>query len=174
MKITKSMIACIGKNRELGKNGELIWHIPKDLAYFKKMTKGCPVIMGRNTYFSIPKKFRPLKGRVNIVLVKDSEIIIAKNAQEGPFVANDLSSAFKHAKYSANENGSNEIFVIGGASVYEQTISDIDRLYLTQVDKEDFDADVFFPKYDKYFKKEILRTKNEDDNYKFDFIILEK
>lgn len=174
MKIIKSMIACIGKNGELGKDGKLIWHIPKDLAYFRKITKGCPIIMGRNTYFSIPKKFRPLKGRANIVLIKGSEIILSENPEEGPFVANDLVTAFKHAEYTASQNGIDEIFVIGGASVYEQTIVNMDRLYLTQVDKEDLDADVFFPRYDKYFKKEILRTKNADNNYKFDFVIFEK
>ena len=174
MIIIKSMIACIGKNRELGKNGGLIWHIPKDLIYFRNMTKGCPVIMGKNTYFSIPKNFRPLKGRTNIVLVKENEIIIAKNAQEGPFVVNNLNDAFKHAEYSAKENGVNEIFVIGGASVYRQVIDKIDRLYVTEVYEEDATADVFFPRYKKIFANEILRTKESDNNYKFDFVIYEK
>ncbi len=174
MKIRKSMIACIGKNRELGKNGGLIWDLPKDLKYFQNMTKDCPVIMGKNTYFSIPEKFRPLKNRANIVLTEPGEAIIAKNAKEGPFVVNDLASAFRHAQYTAEENGIDEIFVIGGASVYEQTISQMDRLYITEVFAQDTSADVFFPEYKSIFTKEILRTKNRENGIEFDFVILEK
>lgn len=133
-----SLIAIIGKNRELGKNNRLIWHIPADLERFRTMTTGHPVIMGRKTFESIGK---PLSGRTNIV--------ISSNPQYSPVgvvVANALDEALEAAKKAP---GHEEIFIIGGGSLYEQAIARADRLYLTVVDATAA-ADTFFPDYSAF------------------------
>lgn len=131
-----SIIAVIGKNRELGKDGKLLWHVPGDLPRFKKITTGHPVIMGRKTYESIGK---PLPGRTNIVIshsLKDPNVT----------VVDALENAIEIAKKSP---GADEIFVIGGGQIFSQAIDIADRLYLTIVDKT-ADADTFFPDYSEF------------------------
>ncbi len=172
MDVKKSIIACIGRNRELGKNNSLLWHIPEDLAYFKKVTAGCPVIMGRSTFLSLPEKFRPLPGRKNIVLSRSGEGL--EEYQEEIITVNNLEKAFRRGGSIARKSDRKEIFVIGGASVYEQSLRLVDRLYLTIVDEVDETADVYFPKYDDIFKKEISLVSQDNGRYKFDFVILEK
>ncbi len=132
-----SIIAVIGKNRELGKDNKLLWHVPGDLPRFKKLTTGHPVIMGRKTFESIGK---PLSGRTNIVISKNAVI-------PGATVVRSFDEAVEVAK---NSPGSDEIFVIGGGSVYAQAIDRADRLYLTIVDAVAPDADTFFPDYSKF------------------------
>ncbi len=160
-----NIIAAIGKNRELGKKNSLLWHIPEDLAYFKKMTSGHPVIMGRTTYESLPDFARPLPGRTNIVLSRSDEHFDA----EGVIVAHSFEDAYIVAK-----NEKEDIFVLGGASVYAQALEYADRLYLTLVDAEDSDADVFFPEYKALFSKEISREDHHNSEFAFSFVVLEK
>lgn len=163
----RSIIAAIGKNREIGKRGDLLWHIPEDLVHFKQLTIGAPVIMGRATYLSIPEKYRPLPGRTNIVLTlpdddyePDSEVI----------VAHSLPYAFARAA----EEPVDEIFVIGGGSVYQQVIATVDRLYLTCIDAQDSEADTFFPDFSELFPKEISCEEHDNGTYKYSFVVLEK
>lgn len=127
----KCIIAAIGSNNELGVNGDLPWHIAEDLKYFKRTTLGCPVIMGRTTYESLP--FKPLKGRKNIVLSRQDLNI------EGVCCVRGIEEAFAQAE------GEPRCFVMGGASIYRQTIGSVDKLYITHVQAEVPQADVFFP-----------------------------
>lgn len=135
-----SLIAVIGKNRELGKNNQLLWHIPGDLPRFKKITTGHPVIMGRKTFESIGK---PLTDRINIVISSNLDY-----ASVGVVVVHSLDEAIEMARTSP---GHEEIFVIGGGKVFAESIHLADRLYLTVVDAA-ADADVFFPEYSRFTK----------------------
>ena len=129
-----SIIVAIAENMAIGKNNDLLWHIPEDLKRFKRITSGHPVIMGKRTYESLPR--RPLPNRRNIVItdVKGEEL-------EGCEMAWSIAEAI------AKCNPSEENFVIGGASIYKQFLRYADRLYLTRIHKS-FDADVFFPEID--------------------------
>lgn len=155
-----SIISAVAeKNRAIGKNNQLLWDIPDDLAHFKRITNGHPVIMGLNTYRSLPFI---LPGRLNIVLSPDLIDI------PGAVVVQSLSDAYKTASEKDNE----EIFIIGGGYVYSQAINDADRLYLTLVEG-DYDADVFFPDYSK-FTEMVSEEKGESNGYKFRYVTLEK
>jgi len=110
------------------------WHLPADLKYFKKVTMGCPVIMGRNTYDSIG---RPLPGRQNIVITRN-ELWARKDVT----VAGSIDMAIEFAR----EQTQDEIFIIGGGNIFEQALPKADRVYLTRIHTEMNDGDVFFPK----------------------------
>ena len=137
-----SLIAAIGKNRELGLNGQLLWHLPDDMRHFKAATAGYPVIMGRKTWESLPERFRPLPGRTNIVVTRQPGY-----AAEGAIVAGSLAEARIAA---ARAPGADEVFVIGGGELYAAALPDADRLHLTLVD-EAAEADAFFPAYEDAF-----------------------
>ena len=141
-----SIIAAVGKNNELGKKGDLIFHIKEDMQFFKETTTGHTVVMGFKTWESLPKK---LPNRKNIV-VSFEEI-------EGPDeCVTDLVQFIKD-----NENTNEEIFVIGGGSIYAQFIDHAKRIYLTEIDGEDSEADVFFPDFNKSkFKRTVLQKGN--------------
>lgn len=155
-----SIICAIDKKRGIGKDNKLLIHLPKDLAYFKRITSGCPVIMGFNTYKSIG---RPLPNRQNIVLTLDKKLKI-----NGIEIAHSISNSLKIAK----RNNPKEIFIIGGASIYDQFIDISDRLYLTIIDKI-FDADTFFPDYSQ-FKKTVSTETDIDKGLKLTYLILER
>jgi dihydrofolate reductase len=126
-----SIIVAIAKNLAIGKNNDLLWHLPDDLKRFKRITLGHKVIMGRNTYLSLP--FRPLKERENIVISDKPEEVF-----QGCTMVRSIAEAVTLC--SSQE----ECFVIGGASVYTQFLPYADKLYITWVHK-DFEGDVFFP-----------------------------
>ncbi|MBI4089416.1 MAG: dihydrofolate reductase [Candidatus Levybacteria bacterium] len=163
-----SIIAAIGKNRELGKNGKIPWHIPEDFKRFKALTSGHPVIMGRKTWESLPIK--PLPGRYNIVITRDVGFKINDLRKGKDFtVANSLEEALRLTK---SAQGDNEVFVIGGGQIYQQAIGIADKLYLTIVEGT-FDADTFFPDYSD-FKKKVFEQAGESEGYKYKFLELEK
>ncbi len=155
-----SIIAIIGKNRELGKDNKLIWNIPEDLKRFRKLTSGHPVIMGRKTFESVG---RPLPNRTNIVITSDPYVRVG-----GAEVVHSLDEAIALAKKSP---GGEEIFVIGGGQVYAQAIDRADRLYLTIVDAV-ADANTFFPDYSR-FSKVISEESHESGGYHFRYLTLE-
>lgn len=160
-----SIIAAIGKNRELGKGNKLIWNIPEDLRRFRKITKGNPIIMGRKTFESIG---RVLPNRYNIVITRDTEFKVG-----GAVVCSSIEQAIEKATASAEGSGeSRELFIIGGGQIYQQAISLVDKLYLTIIDA-DFDADTFFPDYSD-FKKVIFEQSGESGGYKYKFLDLER
>lgn len=144
-----SIIAAIGKNRELGKNNKLLWNIPSDMKRFRTLTAGHPVIMGRKTFESIG---RPLQGRTNIVVSHQTDFL-----PEGITVKPSLEEAITYAHTIDTE----EIFIIGGAQIYEQAIGIANQLYLTLIDQT-FDADAFFPDYSRFGT--ILESKNILEN----------
>jgi dihydrofolate reductase len=156
-----SIIAAIGKNRELGKDNDLLWHIPGDLPRFKKLTSGHPVILGRKTFQSIG---RPLPNRTNIVITRDPSF-----AQEGIIVVSSFEEALEKAKTAP---GAQEVFVIGGGSIYAQAIDQVDRLYLTVVDAT-AEADTFFPDYSQ-FNKILSSEQKEAEGLRFTYLTLEK
>ena len=126
-----SMIAAIGKNNELGKNNNLIWHLPNDLKFFKKTTMGKDIIMGSNTFYSLPKL---LPGRKHIVLtsknIDNAQILVLHNKEE-------LLEYLRTIK--------KEVMIIGGESIYTQMLEYADKLYLTEIDAISSEADVYFP-----------------------------
>ena len=137
-----SMISSMGKNRELGRKNDLIWHIPKDMKFFKNTTMGHTVVMGRKTFESLPKA---LPGRKNIVISSNAEY-----QAQGATVVTSVEEALQIAD---NE----EVFVIGGGKIYAEFLPYADKLYLTEIDAECEDADTYFPHFNKSeYIKEII------------------
>ena len=126
------MIAAQGRKRELGAGNQLLWHIPEDLAHFKALTLGKPVLMGRKTWESLPPRFRPLPGRRNLVLTRGPAI-------EGAEIARSLDEALALCA------GEPELWVMGGAEIYALALPRASRVELTEVDAEFPQADCFFP-----------------------------
>lgn len=155
-----SIIAAIGKNRELGKQNTLIWRISDDLKRFKTLTTGHPIIMGRKTYESIG---RPLPGRTNIVISQ------SMTTQEGITVVSSLSDALGVAMGIDRE----EVFVIGGAQVYKEALPLADRIYLTLIEETDPNADAFFPDYSE-FTMILNEEKHHDSTPQYTWITLER
>lgn len=161
-----SIIAALGaKNRALGKDNELLWHIPDDLKRFKTLTDGHPVIMGRKTWESLPLRARPLPNRTNIVITRQP-------AYDAPaaVVVDSLEIAFEKARESV---GAEEIFVMGGGEIYREALPHTDRLYLTLIDEEK-DGDVFFPKFENEFKNKIEEELRGWENLKYSWVTFEK
>lgn len=159
-----TIIAVIGKNRELGKDNHLIWNLPGDLKRFRKITKGHPVIMGRKTFQSIG---HPLANRTNIII--SSHPSYSSYPSYTVLFASSLDEAIEKAKSAP---GKEEIFVIGGGSVYAQAIGRADRLYLTIVDAVAPGADTFFPDYSR-FMRVISEEPQEENGIKYTYKILE-
>lgn len=144
-----SIIVAIAENGAIGKNNELLCHIPADLKRFKLLTTGHCVVMGKNTWYSLPR--RPLPGRQNIVMTDDPCECI-----------HDCISAYSIDDALSKCTDSKEVFVIGGGMVYRQFMEIADRLYITYIHK-DFDADTFFPDIDSLTWKEIEREDHDMD-----------
>ncbi len=155
LKQTITIIAAIAENNALGKNNDLIWHLPADLKRFKKTTTEHHIIMGRNTFESIGK---PLPNRTTVIITRNSNY-----KQEGCIVVNSLEKALEVAKNDETP------FIIGGAQIYEQAILIADKLDITEV-HHSFDADVFFPEIDTNIWKETSREFfNTDEKNKYDY-----
>ena len=151
-----SIIAAIGKNRELGKNNDLIWHLPNDLKFFREVTSNHTIIMGRNTFESLP---RMLPNRKHIVLTSrdglPSEVEVYR----------ELKQILE--KYKDSEE---EIFIIGGASIYTQFLEHSSKHYLTEIDAEE-QASVYFPEFDKeQYEREVLKE-NEDNGISYKHVL---
>ena len=145
-----SIIAAIGENNELGKNNDLIWHLPNDLKFFKSVTTGKTVLMGRNTFWSLPKV---LPNRTNIVITDMDE-----EYPKEVVIYNSIDAFLEDYK-----NTEEEVFIIGGASIYSQFINIADKIYLTEIAATCEDAQVYFPQFDKEeYEKEIVG--NNEDN----------
>ncbi|UCB53949.1 MAG: type 3 dihydrofolate reductase [Thiotrichales bacterium] len=129
-----SIIAAMDRNRLIGNRNQLPWHLPADLAHFKAVTMGKPVIMGRKTFESIG---RPLPGRTNIVLTRSADF-----DADGVITVPSLRQALESAA------GEDEVMIIGGSSIYALALPDADRLYLTYIE-DAFEGDAWFPEYDE-------------------------
>ena len=160
-----SSIVAMDKNRLIGVNGRLPWHLPDDMKWFREQTLGKPVIMGRKTFESIPDRFRPLPGRHNIVLTRRRDY-----EAEGTTVVHTIEAALTAAGDEA------EGVVIGGAELYAQLLPRTDRLYLTRIDAE-FVGDVYFPEIDPDDWQETYRQEHLADDrhdYAFTWLIWER
>lgn len=162
MSSMKSIIVAVDKRLGIGADNDLLWmgDLPDDLAYFKRMTTGASVIMGRNTFDSMGK---PLPNRENIV-VSSRPVGVS-----GVLTAASLTSAYELARYP--------IFVMGGGRVYADAINDMDRLYVTEVDAEFPQATVFFPAIDSALWHETNREHHKADErnkYAFDFVTYDR
>ncbi|MBA6296885.1 type 3 dihydrofolate reductase [Colwellia sp. MB02u-9] len=157
-----SMIVAHANNRVIGKNNDMPWHLPADLAYFKKTTLGKPIIMGRKTYQSIG---RPLPGRKNIVISRDNNF-----QAEGVEVVNSVDAALALVVDSA------EVMVIGGGAIYQHCLAAAQRLYITHINA-DIDGDTHFPEYDLTVWQKVasdIRPSDEKNPYQLDFSVYEK
>ena len=160
-----SIIVAIASNGAIGRNNQLLWHISEDLRYFKKVTAGHTVIMGRKTWESIG---RPLPNRRNIVVSKSMA------AATGIEIFPSLEDAVFAAEQSS---ATNEIFIIGGGEIYRQSLPLAGRLYLTEVHTSIEDADTFFPPVDFTQWREVSREsfpRGEKFEHPFDFVVLER
>lgn len=149
----KNIIAAVADNMAIGRDNELLWHISADMKYFRRVTMGCPIIMGYKTWLSIG---RPLPGRRNIVITKSHF-----DAPESVVQVPDVASAFVAAEEvqvnvadaqeiqtAAAQGSAGQCFIIGGAKTYERTLAQADKLYITHVHTSVPDADAFFPAID--------------------------
>ena len=163
-----ALIAAVADNGTIGRDGGLPWRLSNDLRYFRSITMGKPVIMGRRTYESIGK---PLPGRANIVVSRNGSF-----APDGVTVAADLDAAIAAAEALAAEAGADEILVIGGAALYDAALPRADRLYLTEV-HAGIDGDVHFPPFDRSAWREVSRTAHpagEKDEHPHSFVVLDR
>jgi dihydrofolate reductase len=155
-----SLLWAMDENRAIGRNNQLPWHLPEDLKYFKRVTMGKPIAMGRKTYDSIG---RPLPGRENIVITRSQGITI-----EGCTVIHDVNDLLKR--------DDEELFVIGGAEIFKEIIPFADRLYVTEI-REEFEADTFFPEYNLSDWELIESTpgmKDEKNPYNYEFLVYQR
>ena len=163
-----SLIVAVANNGVIGKDNDLIWHLPKDMGFFKETTLGHHVIMGRKNFESIPERFRPLPNRTNVIITRNSDY-----KAEGCVVVNSVEQALEVAK----ENRDTQPFIIGGGQIYKLALEAnlVDKIYLTKV-HHTFDGDTFFPELNNEWK-EVNKTVNKADEkhaYDYDFITLER
>lgn len=160
-----SAIVAMGKNRVIGRKNGLLWPLPDDLKRFKELTLGHPVIMGRKTFESILSTLKkPLPGRPNIVITRDRHC-----KYEGILICRSIEEAFTKAQELDHE----EIFIIGGAQIYEQSLPFVERLYVTLVDSDE-QGDAYFPPYEGIFTKKLADEPRESNGLCYRWITLEK
>lgn len=164
----KALIVAMSRNRVIGRNNKLPWHLPGDLKYFKQATLGKPIIMGRNTWESIGKA---LPGRLNIVVSSR-----ALELPPGVALVPTLADAFRMAEAQAEVDGVDEVMVIGGGQIYGAVLPLMDRLYITQVHAE-IDGDAFFPAINLDDWQEIGRedfSASEHNPYDYSFVVYQR
>lgn len=161
----------MGKNRVIGRKNGLLWPIPDDLKRFKALTVGHPVIMGRKTFESIlSMRQKPLPGRTSIVVTRDPVWGYEGVDADSVLAARSLGEALEKARAAP---GGDEVFVGGGAQIYEQALPFADRLYLTLVDAEE-EGDAYFPAYEGLFTKKLSAESREYNGLKYKWVTLEK
>lgn len=159
------IIAAMGKNREIGKNNDLLWHLGEDMRFFKEQTNRHYIIMGRKNFESIPEKYRPLPNRVNVIISRDPEYLF-----EECYTCTSLGEALDLAR----ANGEEKAFVIGGGQIYKMALDSniVDEMYLTHVDAEFPDADVYFPAFNENeWSREHLKSSTPGIENEFNFEI---
>lgn len=159
---TITLIAAAGQNNALGKDNQLVWHLPDDFKRFKKLTTGHHIIMGRKTFETFP---RPLPNRIHIVLTRQKDYKV-----QGAIVVNSIEEAFAQVKNDPQP------FVIGGGEIYKLALDKADKIELTRV-HADFEADAFFPELDldKWILKDSVRhEKDEKHDHAFTYLTYER
>ncbi len=159
-----SLIVARARNGVIGREGQLPWRLSADLAFFKKVTTGHPIIMGRTTWESLPKK--PLPNRENIVLTRDWQF-----EAEGARVFSSLRPALEAGRALARASSVQEVFGIGGQSLYASLLPQADLLYITEV-HADVEGDVMFPAFDETAFEEVTsKSVSADDKNDHDFTL---
>lgn len=163
-----NLIVAVDKNWGIGKDNDLLVSIPEDMKFFKEMTTGKIIIMGRKTLESFPKK-KPLPNRVNIVISRDKNYLV-----DGAIVVNSLEDAFNYVKNTYGEDKLRETFIIGGASIYEQALDYCEIAYITHI-REEFEADKYFPDIHDNENWEMTRyeAKVSENGMNFAFAVYE-
>jgi dihydrofolate reductase len=164
-----ALVVARARNGVIGRDGGLPWRLKSDLAHFKATTMGKPVLMGRKTWESLPR--RPLPGRTNIVLSRDSSF-----ERDGALVCERWDEAIGIAREQAAEDDAGEVCVIGGRALFELALPKARRLYLTEVEA-DVEGDVHFPAFDEAAWREVRREGHpagEGDDHPFVFRVLER
>lgn len=162
-----SLIVAVAENGVIGRNNSLPWHLPKDMKFFRDTTFGHCVIMGRKNYDSIPPQYRPLAGRTNIIVTRQESF-----KAEGCVVVNSIEEGLDIAR-KKNES---EVFIIGGADIFRQTLDIGDKIYYTKI-HHSFPGDVYFPKLDEKKWKLISKKEvnaDEKNKYPFAFCVYER
>lgn len=161
-----SILVAMARNRVIGQDNKLPWHLPADLKHFKSLTMGKTIVMGRKTYESIG---RPLPGRTNIIITQQRNFEVP-----GATVVHSIEDALLACKQVNAANG--ECFIIGGEGLYRQTIAMCQRMYVTEIQR-DFEGDTIFPEYDPGEWEETQREKyfaDSDNNMEYHFVILDR
>ncbi|MEY4100216.1 MAG: hypothetical protein RL300_1387 [Pseudomonadota bacterium] len=156
------LILARARNGVIGNNNSLPWHLPEDLAHFKRTTLGCPVIMGRKTWDSLPAKFRPLPGRLNVVVTRQSDW-----RAEGAVVANSLEAACTACPPESTA------WVIGGAELYAQALALASAAVVTEIDA-DFEGDAFSPHFGPEWREASRETHLSSNGLGFSFVTYTK
>jgi dihydrofolate reductase len=157
---TIALIAALDRHGAIGHGGGLLWHESEDQKHFRRVTMGCPVIMGRKTWDSLPARFRPLPGRRNIVVTRNA------NWQA---VGAERVASFDEALASVTDAA--KVFVIGGGELYAAAMAHADELVLTEIDAAFADADTFFPAFDRTRFVEVTRERRTAaDGTRYDFV----
>lgn len=162
------LVVAMAQNRVIGRDNQLPWRLPKDLAYFKQVTMNHPIVMGRKTFDSIG---RPLPGRENIVVTRQQNW-----SAEGAVVARSLEQALALARDLAKNKGLNKVMLIGGSELYTQSLELADRLYLTEV-LANVEGDAYFPEFSREQWDEIERSEHSADQsnpYDYAFVVLNR
>lgn len=163
-----ALIVAIADNGVIGRDNALPWHLPEDLRYFKRVTLGKPIVMGRKTFESIGK---PLPGRTNIVITRNAQF-----QAPGVEVAHSLDAALALAELIASRQGATETVAIGGAEIYRAALPRADRLYITEVHAQ-VDGDALFPTIDWQQWREVFREHHaaiDTDSYPYSFVRYER
>jgi dihydrofolate reductase len=163
-----ALVVAMGENRAIGRGGDLPWHLHSDMRYFRAITMGKPIIMGRLTFMSLP---RVLDGRLNIVLTRNAAF-----EASGAIMAYNLEEALDVARKAVAKTGVGEIMVMGGEDVFRAVLPQAGRIYLTEVHASPH-ADTWFPEIDMSEWREVSREAHEPgpkDDHAFSFVVLER
>jgi len=159
-----ALIVAIDSARGIGKNNDLMWHLPNDMKFFKETTQNQIVVMGRKNYDSIPEKYRPLPNRLNVVLTRNADFQ-APDCE----VFTSLEACFEHFKDEMERT----VFIIGGGEIYKMALESgrIEEMYITYIDKV-YGADTFFPVFDEeQWRSEEIRHQEIDEKHEAAFVI---
>ena len=160
-----SLIVAVSKNGIIGKDNDLIWHLPKDMKFFKDTTRNHHVLMGRKNFESIPHKFRPLPNRTNIIITRQTNYFA-----QGCITVNSI----KDGLAIARKNGEKETFIIGGGEIYKIALEKklVDKTYLTQIHHE-FEGDTFFQVLGNEWQETKRIDLKADERHAYDFSFLQ-
>jgi dihydrofolate reductase len=162
-----NIIVAYSKNYAIGKENKLLWHLADDMAFFKQQTSGKTVVMGKNTFLSLPRKFRPLPNRKNIIISRQESIEEHENLSWYKSLEEAISSLKKTGE---------EIYIIGGGTIYEQTLPLADVVYATEVNVN-IEGDTYFPPLSpQKWTRQVLHSfpKNDKNEYDFEVVKYEK